>query len=204
MERIKELYHILELIKKHDLPLSPILEYAIKEKERQYSESISPADTDVPVKKSDVKQAKGLSDYANDFASLSVAVSKGKKLPHKAILLLGIMQLIEDGKLEGNKIPLDKSIANAFVKSWDKYFDTKSPSVWTPFYHLKGEQFWHFKARESDKMLDMLLGFGGTPSIGKMRPVIKYAYFDDALYDFMIDKRCCEVLRKVLIDNYLS
>jgi hypothetical protein len=53
-------------------------------------------------------------------------------------------------------------------------------------------------------MLDMLLGFGGTPSIGKMRPVIKYAYFDDALYDFMIDKRCCEVLRKVLIDNYLS
>lgn len=204
MERIKELYHILELIKKHDLPLSPILEYAIKEKERQYSESINPAEADAHVKKSDVKSAKGLSDYANDFASLSVAVSKGKKLPHKAILLLCIMQLIEDAELEYNMIPLDKSISNAFVKTWDKYFDTKAPSVWTPFYHLKGEPFWHFKACESDKMLDMLIGFGGTPSIGKMRPVIKYAYFDDALYEFMIDKESCEILRRVLIDNYLS
>lgn len=204
MDRIKELYHILELIKKHDLPLSPILEYAIKERERQYSESTSTIETDVRMEMSDVKQDKDLSDYTDDFASLSVAVSKGKKLPHKAILLLGIMQLIEDGELDGNIIPLDKSIADAFCKSWDKYFDTKAPSVWTPFYHLKGEPFWHFKARESDEKLDMLLGFGGTPSIGKMRPVIRYAYFDDKLYGLMNNVSSREVLRRVLIENYLS
>lgn len=204
MDRIKELYHILELINKHDLPLSPILEYAIKERERQYSESANPVETDVPVKKSDVKHDKDLSDYSNDFASLSVAVSKGRKLPHKAILLLSIIQMIEDGELEGNMIPLDKSIANAFVKSWDKYFDTKAPSVWTPFYHLKGEPFWHFKACESDKMLDMLLGIGGTPSIGKMRPVIRCAYFDNELYGLMKNEASREVLRRVLIENYLQ
>lgn len=204
MERIKELYHILELIKKHDLPLSPILEYAIKEKERQYSESINPAETDVPMDRSDVKQDKDLSDYADDFASLSVAVSKGKKLPHKAILLLGIMDLIENGELAGNVIPLDKIIAEVFIRTWSRYFDSNAPSVWTPFYHLKGEGFWHFKPVEPSERLDMMLSFGGTPSIGKMRPVIKYAYLDDALYGFMIDKKSCEVLKKVLIDNYLS
>ena len=204
MDRIKELYHILELIKKHDLPLSPILEYAIKERERQYSESANTIETDVPMEMSDVKQDKDLSDYAGDFASLSVAISKGKKLPHKAILLLGVMQLIEDGELEGNMIPLDKSVADAFVKSWDKYFDTKAPSVWTPFYHLKGESFWHFKARDSDETLDMLLGFGGTPSIGKMRPVIRCAYFDDELFGLMNNVSSREVLRRVLIENYLQ
>lgn len=203
MDRIKELHQILELIRKHDLPLSTILEYAIEERERQYSESTNTVETDIPKKKSDVKQDKDLSDYADDFASLSVAVSKGKKLPHKAILLLGIMQLIEDGDLEGNIIPLDKSIADAFCKSWDKYFDTKAPSVWTPFYHLKGEPFWHFKALESDEMLDLLLGFGGTPSIGKMRPVIRYAYFDEELFGLMNNVSCREVLRRVLIENYL-
>ncbi len=204
MDRIKELYHILELIKKHDLPLSPILEYAIKEKERKYSESTNPVEIDVLVKKSDVKQDKGLSDYANDFASLSVAVSKGRKLPHKAILLLGIMDLIENGELVNNMIPLDRIIAETFIRTWCRYFDSKAPSVWTPFYHLKGEVFWHFKPVETSGRLDMMLSFGGTPSIGKMRPVIKYAYFDDALYEFMIDKKSREILRKVLIDNYLS
>lgn len=36
MTKIEELHHIIELIKKHDLPLSPILEYAIKERQDQY------------------------------------------------------------------------------------------------------------------------------------------------------------------------
>lgn len=49
----------------------------------------------------------------------------------------------------------------------------------------------------------MMLSFGGTPSVGKMRSVIKYAYFDNALYGFMLDKRSRDVLKKVLIDNYL-
>ena len=204
MDRIKELYHILELIKKHDLPLSPILEYAIKERERQYSESTNTIETDVPIEMSDLKQDKDLSDYAGDFAALSVAISKGKKLPHKAILLLGVMQLIEEGKLEGNMIPLDKSVADAFVKSWNKYFDTKAPSVWTPFYHLKGEPFWHFKARDSDETLEMLLSFGGTPSIGKMRPVIRCAYFDDELFGLMNNESSREVLRRFLIENYIQ
>ena len=59
-------------------------------------------------------------------------------------------------------------------------FYTKAPCVWTPFYHLKGEAFWHFKSQDSSNKLEMLLSFGGTPSIGKMRPVIKFAYFDAA------------------------
>lgn len=203
MGKLDDIHTLVILLKEFDLPVSPILEYAIKDRERQYSESTNRVETDALMRQADVKQNKKLSDYADDFASLSVAVSKGMRLPHKAILLLGIMQLIEDGKLEGNMIPLDKSIADAFRKSWDKYFDTKAPSVWTPFYHLKGEPFWHFKARESEEMLDMLLGFGGTPSIGKMRPVIRCAYFDDELYGLMNNESCREVLRRVLIENYL-
>ena len=74
MANIKELHLILELIKKHDLPLSPILEYAIKERERQYSESPS-SDGEMHLNKFDVPKEKGLSDYASDFSSLSVAIS---------------------------------------------------------------------------------------------------------------------------------
>ena len=36
MDRISELHLILDLIQKHNLPLSPILEYAIQERENEY------------------------------------------------------------------------------------------------------------------------------------------------------------------------
>lgn len=205
MNQVDELLQILELINKHNLPLSPILEYAIKERVAQASGSTSEFDDASQIDTIGVlSRSKGIDEYLSDFASLSVAVSRGRKLPHKAILLLSIIQLFEDDELNNNVIPLDKIIADSFVRCWEKYYDSKAPTVWTPFYHLKGEPFWHFKARESDEMLDMLLNFGGTPSIGKMRPVIEYAYFDDELFGLLKNKRTCDYLKSVLIDTYIN
>lgn len=205
MDRITELHLILELIKKHSLPLSPILEYAIQEKESEYSNmSNSSENVIIGLDQQEENRQKSLTDYISAFASLSVAVSKGKKLPHKAILLLSIMQLMEEGYLANNMIPLDNYIAETFARTWEKHFNTKAPCVWTPFYHLKGEPFWHFKSQDSSDKLEILLSFGGTPSIGKMRPVIKYAYFDDELYSFIINPETSEVLKRGLIDNYLQ
>lgn len=221
MGRIDDLHTLMRLLKEFDLPVSPILEYAIKEKYQMLNCSYisSPSNSTIKekelkiitemqdiqnIKCNDIDNKKRIDDYVIDFSTLTVAVSKGKKLPHKAILLLGIMQMIEEGKIINNEIPLDKSISDAFVRIWIKYFDSNVPSVWTPFYHLKGEPFWHFKPKESSDILELLLNFGGTPSVGKMRPVINYAYFDEELYSLMTKSESREVLRKTLIDNYLK
>ena len=205
MNQVDELLQILELINKHNLPLSPILEYAIKERVAQYSGAYSDFEDPSQVDPIGVlPNSKGLDEYLIDFASLSVGVSSGKKLPHKAILLLSLIQLFEDGELEKNAIPLDKIIADAFVKCWEKYYTSKAPTVWTPFYHLKGEPFWHFKANGTDERLAMLLSFGGTPSIGKMRPVIAYAYLDEELFCFLKTKQSRDDLKSVLIKTYIN
>lgn len=200
----EELNLLLEIIKKYDLPLSPILEYAIKEKEEQYSQSACQITQSVGDEVVISEVDKTLDDYLCDFATLSVAISKGKKLPHKAVLLLSIMRSIAEGSIVNNMIPLDQSIADSFTRCWSSYFQTKAPCVWTPFYHLKGESFWHFKPMDNEAKLDMLLNFGGTPSVGKLRPVIKYAYFDKTLYELILDKKNREILENVLIENYLS
>ena len=124
MDRITELHLILDLIKKHNLPLSPILEYAIQEMEAEYSGS-STEEVIIEMKLQEDNSPKSLAEYVNDFATLAVAVSKGKKLPHKAILLLSIMQMIEDGDLANNMIPLDNRIAETFARTWDRYFILK-------------------------------------------------------------------------------
>lgn len=203
MTKIEELHYIIELLNKHDLPLSPILEYAIKEREEQYiieANGISMVREDEPV----FDVYKEMEDYEKEFANLSVGVVKGKKLPHKAILLLGIIKLIEDGIIIENRIELDKVIANSFSTCWKKYFgDEKIPSIWIPFWYLKSESFWHFKPNGNEDLLQGLLQFAGHPSVGQMRPVIKYAYLDKALFDYMENVGCREKLREILINNYI-
>lgn len=203
MTKIEELHYIIELHNKHDLPLSPILEYAIKEREEQYTieaNGISMVREKEPV----FDVYKEMEDYEKEFANLSVGVVKGKKLPHKAILLLGIIKLIEDGIIIENRIELDKVIANSFSTCWKKYFgDEKIPSIWIPFWYLKSESFWHFKPNGNEDLLQGLLQFAGHPSVGQMRPVIKYAYLDKALFDYMENVGCREKLREILINNYI-
>ena len=183
--------------------MSPILEYAIKEREEQYTietNGVTMVREDEPV----FEVYKKLEDYEKEFANMSVGVSKGRKLPHKAILLIALMKLIETGAITENRIALDNVIANSFSSIWSQYFDTKVPTVWTPFYHLKGESFWHFKANGNENKLNDLLSFGGTPSIGKMRPVIKYSYLDKALFDYMENESSRDKLREVLIKTYIE
>ena len=204
MTKIKELHLVVELLRKHDLPLSPILEFAIKEREEQYANE---ANGVAMVREGEpfFEVSKGLDDYMQVFANLSVGVVGGKKLPHKAILLIAIMNLIENGKMMDNKIPLEKTLVNAFTLCWRRYFDdTKVPSVWTPFWYMKSESFWHFKSVEDDDLLHGLLAFAGHPSIGQMRPVIKYAYLDKALFGLLENDTCREKLKEILFKNYIA
>ena len=207
MTKIEELHHIIELIKKHDLPLSPILEYAIKERQGQYikADSLENGVATVCEPQPDFAVYKELEDYSKEFACLSVGVVNGRKLPHKAILLISIMHLIETGAIEENKIPLDKEISSVFMSTWKTYFnDAKVPSVWTPFWYMKSESYWHFKSNGNDRLLEGLLNFAGHPSIGQMRAVIKFAYLDDNLFRYMQNEEDRKRLKEVLIKTYIN
>lgn len=204
MTKIEELYHLKELLKKHDLPISPILEYAINERETAYLKDLEGL-TILGEQEPRFDIYKQIDDYCQEFADLSVGVSGGKKLPHKALVLLSIMNLIESGAMNENRIELDKVIANQFTELWRKFMgEEKCPSVWTPFWYLKSESFWHFKSNGDDGLLEGLLNFAGHPSIGQMRSVIKYAYLDDVLFNFIQSKENRQKLRDVLLKTYLS
>lgn len=204
MTKIEELHFIVELLKKHDLPLSPILEYAIKEREGQYNHEANSVMLTRETEP-DFDGNKEIEDYVREFSSLSVGIAKGRKLPHKAILLMSIINLIENGVITENRIELDKTIVNAFSSCWEKYYsDTKLPSLWVPFWYLKSESFWHFKPNGNEELLQGLLLFAGHPSIGQMRPVIRYAYFDEALFDYMNNEECRIKLKQTLLNTYIK
>lgn len=198
----EELELVLQIMKKHDLPMSPILEYAIKEKIHGDKSSSTLPRNSTPVKES-VNVVTNAS-YVEIFRNLSTGVLNGKKLPHKAVLLLSILKLIENGTITENKIHLNKTIANTFASTWGDYLhNNKIPSVWIPFWYMKSESFWHFKALEDENILQNLLCFAGHPSVGQMRNVIKYAYVDEQLFSLIQDREDNSKLKEALIDTYL-
>jgi putative restriction endonuclease len=197
----EELELVLQIMKKYDLPMSPILEYAIKEKiDGNVSSTIPVNSTPVIEPVNNNTNA----SYVEIFRNLSTGVQNGKKLPHKAVLLLSILTLVENVTITENKIHLDKIIANTFASTWGEYLhNTKTPSVWIPFWYMKSEPFWHFKALADENILQNLLCFAGHPSVGQMRNVIKYAYVDEQLFSLIQGREDNSKLKEALIDTYL-
>jgi predicted restriction endonuclease len=198
----EELELVLQIMKKHDLPMSPILEYAIQEKLDGNTSS-----TTLPQKSTPVEETANVvtnTSYVDTFRNLSTGVQNGKKLPHKAVLLLSILNLVDNGTIAENIIHLDKTIANSFASTWGDYLhNNKIPSVWVPFWYMKSEPFWHFKALEDENILQNLLCFAGHPSVGQMRSVIKYAYVDEKLFSLMQDRSESSKMKEALIETYL-
>ncbi len=198
----EELELVLQIMKKHDLPMSPILEYAIQEKLDGNTSS-----TTLPQKTTPAEETANVvtnTSYVDTFRNLSTGVQNGKKLPHKAVLLLSVLNLVDNGTISENIIHLDKTIANTFASTWGDYLhNNKIPSVWIPFWYMKSEPFWHFKALEDENILHNLLCFAGHPSVGQKRNVIKYAYVDEQLFSLMQNREDCSKLKEALIETYL-
>lgn len=148
------------------------------------------------------------SKYANQIQSLNVKITNGVKAPHKAIMLITIIDMIHKGELTQNKILLENDIAEKFKECWNFYVDPNpafshfTSAAWTPFWHLKKEPFWHFCSFSSDEDVDNLAP-GQTASIGKMRSQIWYAYFDTVLFDLLQNSVYRNKLRELLFTTYI-
>ena len=76
---------------------------------------------------------------------LSSAVIMGRKAPHKAVLLLAIMDLVESGEITSPEIVLTEKLEETFSVEWNKYIG--SPLVFKckiaiPFWHMQNEPFY--------------------------------------------------------------
>lgn len=135
---------------------------------------------------------------------MSVKITNGQKKPNKAIMLLSVIDLIRCGYIIDNKIYIEDTIQDAFDHNWHKYVNSKPPTCWTPFWHLKNEPFWHFKPINSLDEINGLTKPGETASLSKMKSAIAYAYLDECLFSFMSNAEGRTMLTKVLIKTYLE
>ena len=161
-----------------------------------------------------------LKDYIEAFTHLHTEKVKGHKAPHKAILLLSIIDLIECEFIRYPQIELTDELVNKFNSIWRRYLGESSifsPDISKPYFHMQHEPFWELvekydidtmlvaenepwsKNKQEKKNLP-----SGRYSVKSMRNAFEFAKIDDTLFKLLQNADARAMLRVVLINEYLT
>lgn len=142
---------------------------------------------------------KGLSYYCNKFAKLNVSRSSGIA-PNKPILLLSIIELMSQGQIQHNQIILSAELIATFLNLWSHLEPVRKPDIGLPFFHLKGDKFWHHKPKPG---FETAIASGvKIRSVGLLRETVQYAYFDEELFALLMNPSSRGELTDVLIHTW--
>lgn len=147
---------------------------------------------------------KDLQYYAKKFAKLKVNRNRERGIaPHKPVLLISVIELIEQGKIQRNQVPLSPELISTFLKYWRSLVTTNHRSdISLPFVHLTGDNFWHLAFYpDSEAATATSLGQKGVSAV---RRTVQYAYFDAELFNILQDRGQRMILLRVLIDSWFS
>ncbi|MBD1847447.1 HNH endonuclease [Cyanobacteria bacterium FACHB-63] len=137
--------------------------------------------------------------YSRKFATLNVNRNHGVPAPHKPILLLSVIELIEQQKIKHNQIELSPELIATFLKYWSNLVTTNHQSnIALPFFHLRGDKFWH---------LALHAGYEGNiasikPSLQALRNSTQYAYVDNELFELLQQPASRIHLTQILIQAW--
>ncbi len=114
--------------------------------------------------------------YLDMFQKLRIAFVGGYIRPHKPLMMLVIISLIENKKITDNRIKYSSQLLELFKRYFDlisKYNDALSPIL--PFFYLRGDKFFHHKPHPGKQSAYQVLSSPG--SLKKFLDIVDYAYF---------------------------
>ena len=82
--------------------------------------------------------------YLSLLRHLHTAVISKEKAPHKAILMLSVIEFVEEKRISSPCFMLTDELVTRFYKNWRKYVRSEKfkPVITTPYWHMQKEPFW--------------------------------------------------------------
>ena len=147
-----------------------------------------------------------ISTYIEQFNSLKTAKMARVKAPHKPILLLSIIDLIERGVITSNHIELSEALERQFAQNRAKYVGDSllfQAKIATPYWHLQNEPFWELVSFSGSEVTKSTMQ-GSLYSVNNLRKQVKYAEIENQLYILLQSEDTRAELRTILINTYLN
>ncbi len=134
--------------------------------------------------------------YLDKFRHLKMNPHSEGKSPHKVCLLLAVMELVQNGTIRNNRIVLDNNLKDQFSRYFKLYShvgDRNNPG--TPFFHLKGEGFWHLAFFEGvdEEAVNNYNSYS-----------ISHAYLDSELFTLIESGEYFNNFKNALLQNFES
>lgn len=148
------------------------------------------------------KEMNDLNYYINNFSSLHTMKKLGKPAPHKALLLLSVIDLVERGIITDCRVPLSDSLEKQFKHNTTRLLGESilfQPKISYPYYHMRSEPFWQIVSHNGGEVLEIK-----NYSMSNLRNHIAYARIDKELFELLKNPNVRAKLRVVLISNYLD
>ncbi len=143
-----------------------------------------------------------LEHYARAFTSLHVDRQGDRPRPHKAVMLLSVLQLAEAGRLADGRILYSPELLEVFARFFEIVRagnDQRTP--FNPFFYLRSDGFWHLHAQPGmDAVLEATHTIRG---VGQLNELVSHATLDERLMALIADRKSLEVRRLALIDRFV-
>jgi putative restriction endonuclease len=123
--------------------------------------------------------------------------------PHKPVLLLAILDLLDRGVIRINAVPFNEELVATF-RRWFAIVRSEDdqPTLENPFYFLGGDKFWQVVPAGQNEPLYREGFAGGAPSAGQLRKHAAIGRFDEGLWPLLSESLARHQLREALIARY--
>ena len=144
-----------------------------------------------------------LGEYCERFQALHTDQHQGRPRPHKAVMLLAVLSLADNGQLTENKILYGPELLDLFKRFFAIVRGpTDRCTPWNPFFYLRRERFWHLHPHPGQQWV---LGPGTGPrSAGALVRAVAHVSLDDELFGLIAQTVSREALRQAITDRYFS
>lgn len=127
--------------------------------------------------------------WLHKLATLRIDRARGNPAPHKPLLLLVIMEMVEKGEITSREVILSPDLAFRFSVFWSVVAQRRKqpPEVRLPFHHVGSSGMWQ-----------PLMANGKPSPDKKLTTMVR---LDPSFFDCLVDQRFRERARRVLIET---
>ena len=147
-------------------------------------------------------------DYVEEFKNLRSNNKWGRRSPHKAVLMLAVIDMYEQSILTENEVYYDNKLKSLYLELWNKVLPEEPllhPDAYLPFWYLQSNSFWHIiPKRGQEDILSLMRDNNVKPSEIKLYNSVKYAELDDDLYFMMTIPSGRSSLKRALLETYFD
>ena len=149
-----------------------------------------------------------LIDGNNENSKMFLEIEKmganaGNFRPHKALLLLAVLDLFEQGTLQSAHIFYNDSLKAAFTSRFKQFAsENDRDRSYAPFFHLRSQSFWSLTPCEGmETVLEKTPTVGGP---GQLMEIVKNAVLSEEMLSLLTTPARRETLKSFLITHLSS